>query len=74
MRGKPSGAGKLFCVSLPCQDCYEWRDVKLISRIILYPLCVFSAVWCWNGFRDAYETIQIDRFGGELEEREEMPV
>ena len=75
MRRKPGAVGKLFCVSLPCRGCYEWRDVKLISRIILYPLCVFTAVWCWNGFRDAYETIQIDRFRVDLEdEREEMPV
>jgi len=74
MRRKSSDAGKLFCVSLPFQGCYEWWHVKLISRIILYPLCVFAAVWSWNGFRDAYETTQIDRFGVELQEREEMPV
>ena len=74
MRRKPSAVGKLFCVSLPCRGCYEWRDVKLISRIILYPLCVYAAVWCWNGFRDRYENMQLDRFGVELEDREEAPV
>ena len=73
IRRKPSGAGKLFCISLPCQGCYEWWHVKLISRIILYPLCVFAVVWCWNGFRDAFDNMRIDRSGEESEEREEMP-
>jgi hypothetical protein len=48
--------------------------VKLISRIILYPLCVYVAIWCWNGFRDRYENMQLDRFGVDLEEREETSV
>ena len=48
--------------------------MKLISRIILYPLCLFAAIWCWNGFRDAYENMQIARFGVELDEGEEIPV
>ena len=48
--------------------------VKLISRIILYPLCLFAAIWCWNGFRDAYENMQIVRFGVELDEGEEIPI
>ena len=65
---------RLFCVSLPGQGCYELSHVKLISRIILYPLCLFAAIWCWNGFRDAYENMQIDRFGVELDEGEEIPV
>ena len=47
--------------------------MKLISRIILYPLCLFAAIWCWNGFRDAYENMQIARFGVELDEGEEIP-
>ena len=48
--------------------------MKLLSRIILYPLCVYAAVWCWNGFRDRYESIQLDRYGVELEDRKEAPV
>ena len=48
--------------------------MKLISRIILYPLCVYAAVWCWNGFRDRYESIQLDRYSVELEDRKEAPV
>ncbi len=74
MKRKPSGAGKLFCVSLPGRGCYERVPVKLISRIILYPLCIYVAIWCWGGFRYAYENMQLDRFGVDLEEREETPV
>ena len=49
-------------------------SVKLISRIILYPLCMYVAIWCWGGFRDAYEDMQLDRFGVELDDEEEKPV
>ena len=32
---------------------------------------MYVAIWCWNGFRDRYENMQLDRFGVDLEEREE---
>ena len=74
MRRNPSGDGKLFCVSLPGRDCYEWLPVKLISRLILYPLSLYFAIWCWGGFRDAYENMQLNRFSVELDGEEEKPV
>lgn len=74
MKRKLSGDGKLFCVSLPGRGCYDWVPVKLISRLILYPLCLYVAIWCWGGFRDGYENMQLDRFNVELDEGEEMPV
>jgi len=46
--------------------------VKLFSRLVLYPLCLYVAIWCWGGFRDAYESMQLDRFGVELDEGKEM--
>ncbi|HIL73491.1 MAG TPA: hypothetical protein EYG44_04610 [Verrucomicrobia bacterium] len=73
MRRKSSGDGKLFCVSLPSRGCYDWVPVKLISRLILYPLCLYVAIWCWGGFRDGYENMQLDRFNVELDEGEGMP-
>ena len=73
MKRKPSGDGKLFCVSLPGRGCYEWGSVKLISRLILYPLCLYVAIWCWGGFRDGYENMQLDRFNVELDEGEGVP-
>tara|TARA_B100001964_G_C14185428_1_gene578385 strand:- start:105 stop:938 length:834 start_codon:yes stop_codon:yes gene_type:complete len=48
--------------------------VKLISRIILYPLCLYVAIWCWGGFRIGYENMQLDRYGLEADEQKEMPV
>jgi TolA-binding protein len=74
MRRNPSGDGKLFCVSLPGRGCYEWLLVKLISRLILYPLSLYFAIWCWGGFRDAYENMQLNRFSVELDGEEEKPV
>jgi hypothetical protein len=47
--------------------------VKLISRLILYPLCLYVAIWCWGGFRDAYENMQLDRYSVELDEGEGLP-
>jgi tetratricopeptide (TPR) repeat protein len=47
--------------------------VKLISRLILYPLCLYVAIWCWGGFRDGYENMQLDRFNVELDEGEGLP-
>ncbi|MDE2643741.1 MAG: hypothetical protein OSB55_13455 [Verrucomicrobiota bacterium] len=44
--------------------------MKLISRLILYPLCLYVAIWCWGGFRDAYENMQLDRHSVELDEGE----
>jgi len=73
MKRKLSGDGKLFCVSLPGRGCYDWVPVKLISRLILYPLCLYVAIWCWGGFRDGYENMQLDRFNVELDEGEGMP-
>ncbi len=64
---------RLFCVSLPGRDCYEWLPVKLISRLILYPLSLYFAIWCWGGFRDAYENMQLDRYSVELDEGEGLP-
>ena len=46
--------------------------MKLFSRLVLYPLCLYVAIWCWGGFRDAYESMQLDRFGVELDEGKEM--
>ncbi len=46
--------------------------MKLFSRVVLYPLCLYVAIWCWGGFRDAYESMQLDRFGVELDEGKEM--
>lgn len=74
MKRKLSGDGKLFCVSLPGRGCYDFVSVKLISRLILYPLCLYVAIWCWGGFRDGYENMQLDRFNVELAEGEGMPV
>ena len=68
MRRKPTVAGKLFYISLLDLGWYEWVDVKILLRIILYPLCVVFAVWCWNGFRDGYEKMQLDRYNIEQEE------
>ena len=73
MKRKLSGDGKLFCVSLPGRGCYDWVPVKLISRLILYPLCLYVAIWCWGGFRDGYENMQLDRFNVELDEGEGIP-
>ena len=73
MKRKLSGDGKLFCVSLPGRGCYDWVPVKLISRLILYPLCLYVAIWCWGEFRDAYENMQLDRFSVELDEGEGLP-
>ena len=73
MKRKLSGDGKLFCVSLPGRGCYDFVSVKLISRLILYPLCLYVAIWCWGGFRDGYENMQLDRFNVELDEGEGMP-
>ncbi len=47
--------------------------MKLISRLILYPLCLYVAIWCWGGFRDAYENMQLDRYSVELDEGEGLP-
>ena len=49
-------------------------SVKLISRLILYPLCLYVAIWCWGGFRDAYENMQLNRHSVELDEEAELPV
>ena len=73
MKRKLSGDGKLFCVSLPGRGCYDRVPVKLISRLILYPLCLYVAIWCWGGFRDGYENMQLDRFNAELDEGAGMP-
>jgi TolA-binding protein len=73
MKRKLSGDGKLFCVSLPGRGCYDWVPVKLISRLILYPLCLYVAIWCWGEFRDGYENMQLDRFSVELDEGEGLP-
>ncbi len=35
---------------------------------------MYVAIWCWGGFRDAYEDMQLDRFGVELDDEEEKPV
>jgi len=73
MRRKSSASCKLFCVSLGGRGCYECAPVKLISRLILYPLCLYVAIWCWGGFRDAYENMQLDRYSVELGEGEGLP-
>ena len=73
MRRKSSASCKLFCVSLGGRGCYECATVKLISRLILYPLCLYVAIWCWGGFRDAYENMQLDRYSVELDEGEGLP-
>ena len=73
MRRKSSASCKLFCVSLGGRGCYECAPVKLISRLILYPLCLYVAIWCWGGFRDAYENMQLDRYSVELDEGEGLP-
>ena len=73
MRRKSSASCKLFCVSLGGRGCYERAPVKLISRLILYPLCLYVAIWCWGGFRDAYENMQLDRYSVELDEGEGLP-
>ncbi len=73
MRLKSSTSCKLFCVSLGVLGCYECAPVKLISRLILYPLCLYVAIWCWGGFRDAYENMQPTRHSVELDEEEGLP-
>ena len=73
MKRKLSGDGKLFCVSLPGRGCYDRVPVKLISRLILYPFCLYVAILCWGGFRDGYENMQLDRFNAELDEGAGMP-
>ena len=74
MRRKFSSSCKLFCVSLGVRGCYQCATVKLISRLILYPLCLYVAIWCWGGFRDAYENMQLNRHSVELDEVAELPV
>ena len=35
---------------------------------------MYVAIWCWNGFRDTYENMQLDRFRVDLKERDEKSV